>query len=110
MERIRIVRGRMPGVDAEDPGSVAPPPCAVRWLAHCRLAWTLPGDCAVHHTGAAPASVFWSVIASSRSARSSARPRLTPRAGAHTRALAATAGALAAAATPRRRDMPATVL
>src|SRR5262249_12597278 len=62
VERVRIVRGRMPGVSTEDPGPVAPAPCAVRWLAHCRLAWALPGDCAVHHTGAAPARIFpWDV-------------------------------------------------
>ena len=30
IERIRVVRGRMSGVSAEDPGPVAPAPCAVR--------------------------------------------------------------------------------
>src|SRR5262245_41606431 len=109
MERIRIVRGRMPGVDAEDPGSVAPPPCAVRWLAHCRLAWALPGDCAVHHTGAAPASVFWTVISAlwtCATRHAHGRDRKQARSP-----LPREAGALFAAdETPRRTDMRSSVL
>src|SRR4029078_565706 len=34
VERVRRVRGRMTGIGAEDPGPVALPLGAVRWLAH----------------------------------------------------------------------------
>src|SRR5262249_37190120 len=49
IERVRVVRGRMAGIGAEDPGLVARPGRAGRGLAHeSRLAE--PRDCAAQHT------------------------------------------------------------
>src|SRR5262249_9234340 len=52
IERVRVVRGRMTGIGPEDPGLVARPGGAGRWLAHeSRLAE--PRDCAAQHTPSA---------------------------------------------------------
>jgi hypothetical protein len=61
IERVRLARGRMAGVGAEDPGAIAARPRAARWLAHGRLASPprfAPGDCAMHHTPAKAASTL----------------------------------------------------
>src|SRR6476659_2611775 len=61
VELVRRLRGRMTGVGAEDPGLVALPPGAVRWLAHMPASPGLvarPRDGAMQHTTVKVASVF----------------------------------------------------
>src|SRR5262249_22412643 len=50
IERVRLVRRRMAGISAEDPGPVAAPPGTFRWLAHASPRWLARRLCSASYS------------------------------------------------------------